>query len=664
MHGVVMEADIQNLTDTRKDNSFQVTMLIGGAVMAVLAQWVRGSAYLELRWVTYIFFVIGIIFFLFGAWTIDNNRMPQWVEKGVNGVSGWFHITPTRLLYLFFSICLVVIATLADGYEAKMLNPLATMFCWAGAIFLVIAAAWEQKLQKITISRPTLLWFLAIFLVALALRVINMTYIPVVLSGDEASSGLHTVNFLKGYTNNLFNVGWFSFPSLYFLLQSVGISILGQTTVGLRITAGIVGALTVATLYLAIRAMFGQRTALIAAAILAFSHFHINFSRIGLNNIWDGLGFVIAIGALWWGWKAERRAAFLLSGLAMGFAQYFYTTSRGIIAVVFIWLILVAIQDWKKFKRMLPNILIMFISAYIVVLPLAWFFIKHPNEFMAPMSRVTILGEWLSFNMKETGKPMWRLLYEQFSSGFLAYTDLPLRAWYTPGTPLLRRPEAVIFLLGVGLMLLKIKDNRNWLILSWLLVFAVSGALSESTPAAQRYVAAIPACAVVIGYGFNRLIELAGKIWEKRTKLITVIVLVCAMVVAVDDARFYFYDYTPRSDFGGYHGQIAQHLVNTLKSYDNSWVVIFSGWPEMGYYSISSLPYLMPSITGIDIFKPWGDPENPVIRPGKYLFVFLPVRQEDFEACKAQFPGGTVSTEYGPAPWHELLYYLYKVEVR
>ena len=236
--------------------------------------------------------------------------MPKWVEKGVNGVSGWFHISPTRLIYLFFSICLVVIATLADGYEAKMLNPLATMFCWAGAIFLVIAAAWEQKLQKITISRPTLIWFLVIFLVALALRVINMTYIPVVLSGDEASSGLHTVNFLKGYTNNPFNVGWFSFPSLYFLLQSVGISILGQTTVGLRVTAAIIGALTVATLYLAVRAMFGQRTALIAAAILAFSHFHINFSRIGLNNIWDGLGFVVAIGALWWGWKAERQGCF------------------------------------------------------------------------------------------------------------------------------------------------------------------------------------------------------------------------------------------------------------------------------------------------------------------------------------------------------------------
>ena len=109
MHGVVMEEEIQDKTEAIKNNSFQVTMLIGGAVIAVLAQWVRGFAYLELRWVTNIFFVIGIALFLFGAWTIDNNRMPKWVEKGVNGVSGWFHISPTRLIYLFFSICLVVI---------------------------------------------------------------------------------------------------------------------------------------------------------------------------------------------------------------------------------------------------------------------------------------------------------------------------------------------------------------------------------------------------------------------------------------------------------------------------------------------------------------------------------------------------------------------------
>jgi hypothetical protein len=211
-------------------------------------------------------------------------------------------------------------------------------------------------------------------------------------------------------------------------------------------------------------------------------------------------------------------------------------------------------------------------------------------------------------------------------------------------------------------MLLRPKDNRNWLIVTWLVVFSVSGALSESTPAAQRYVGAIPACAVVIGYCIDRVIELAGKIWVNRLRLITVIMLVCSLVVALDDTNFYFNVYTPRADFGGFHGQIAQHLANYLHKSDSAWTVAFFGWPEMGYFSVSSIPYLAPQITGIDFNKPWGDPENPIIGPGKYLFVFLPVRQKDYEACKAQFPGGAVIAEYGPR--NELLYYLYKVEVK
>lgn len=657
-----MEAEILSKTEGNERNTFPLIMLLGGAGIVLLQQWVLPSAYKEQRWVIQTFFGLGIALFFLGAWTIDKNRMPMWLAKSVNRAAAWFKISPNQLFCLFYSLILVITASIAAGYESRMLEPVAAMLSWGGAIFLVVAAAWEQRIQKLGRSHTILLWAFIVLLVALPLRVISTTYIPVVLTGDEGAAGIHSVNFLKGVTDNLFNVGWFSFPSLFFFLQSIGISAIGQTTAGLRIPAGVIGAMTVAALYLSVRAMFGQRTALIASLILAFSHFHINFSRIGLNNVWDGLGFVVALGALWWGWKAERRAAFLLSGLAMGFTQYFYTSSRGIIAVTGIWLFLVAIQDWKKFKRMLPNILIMFIAATIVVLPLALFFIKHPNEFLAPMSRVTVFGGWLHSTMESTGKPEWRLLFEQFLAGFLAYTNLPLRAWYTPGTPLLRQPEATLFLLGIGLMLLRIKDNRNWLILAWLLVFSITGALSESTPAAQRYVAAIPACAIVIGYCVNRVIELIGKIWEKRLRLVTIILLVSTLIVAMDDARFYFFVYTPRNDFGGTHGQIAQHLADYLHKSDPSWKVAFFGWPEMGYLSVPSIAYLAPKTTGIDFNGPWGDPGNPAIDPGKYLFVFLPARQEDLDACRTQFPGGELITEYGPH--HEELYYLYKVEVK
>ena len=121
-YGVDMEEEILSKTEGNDRNTFPLTMLFGGAGIVLLQQWVLPSAYKDQRWVVQIFFVLGIVFFFFGAWTIDKNRMPKWLVKGVNGVSGWFRISPNQLFYLFYSIILVITASIAAGYEAKMLN--------------------------------------------------------------------------------------------------------------------------------------------------------------------------------------------------------------------------------------------------------------------------------------------------------------------------------------------------------------------------------------------------------------------------------------------------------------------------------------------------------------------------------------------------------------
>jgi hypothetical protein len=207
----------------------------------------------------------------------------------------------------------------------------------------------------------------------------------------------------------------------------------------------------------------------------------------------------------------------------------------------------------------------------------------------------------------------------------------------------------------------KIKDSRSWFILLWLGVFVAAGALSESTPAAQRYVAAVPACMIVVAYAVNRLIEIGVRIWPRWEKRLTNVLLIGAMLVAMDDSRFYFLDYTPRSDFSGFNGQVAQHLANYLQDYDSSWEVVFYGWPTMGYYSIPSIAYLAPHIKGLDNFKPWGDPENPVPDRKNLMFVFLPDHEDEFYACQALYPDGEVWTEYGKN--NLLLFYLYKVRL-
>lgn len=652
--------EIQSNIGIRKVKIEELALIISGGVLILLNQFSRPSLTPTRSIIAYCLLAIGCGLFLLGAWSLEQNQKPAWLEKFFNRSGEWFKAQPIQVISLLVAFLLSITATNTAGFENKMLDQAVSLLSWVGSIILVVLAGWERRLVSIRSNWRVLVYALALFFVAFALRGINTTHYPFVLSSDEASSGLGSIGFLKNEINNLFNVYWFSFPSLYNFIQSFGIVIFGRTIPGIRLTAALIGSLTVVSLYLIVRAMFDKSTALMAAILLAFSHFHLHFSRLALNNIWDGLAYVVSLGALWWAWKNERKAAFILSGIALGFSQYFYTTGHGVPVIALFWLILVAIQDRKKFIRMVPNLLFMFMAMLVVFLPLAWFYLHRPFEFFAPMDRVTIFSEWLPRMVNETGHPGWRVIVDQFITSLLAFTDRDLVYWYTPAVPILRSVMAIFFYIGVGLMMFKIKDNRIWLIILWLGMFVASGALSDSTPAAQRYVASIPACVIVVAYGLNRSFGLLERAIFNNGKKLTIIALILALGMGIDDARFYFLEYTPRHNFGDFHSHIAQRLANYLEDYDDSWEVVFSGWPEMGYMSVLSLTYLEPQIKGIDLVASWGDPSNPIPDKKNVMFVFLQAREADFLACKEQYPGGEVVTEYNER--NELMYYMYKIK--
>jgi hypothetical protein len=324
-----------------------------------------------------------------------------------------------------------------------------------------------------------------------------------------------------------------------------------------------------------------------------------------------------------------------------------------------VWLILVSLQNKKKYRRMLPNIILMTISTVVVVMPLAWFFINNPNDFQAPMNRVTILGNWLIDHAIHSGKTIPELLGEHFVSSLMGLTSKPLQLWYEPGYGVLRPISAGFFYGGFVLMMLKIKENRVWLTLLWLGLIILAGTLSTPVPAAQRYVAAIPVCCLIIGFGIDQIIKFCGKYLHKYQRILLGCVMLGVLAIAVDDARFYFFDYSLKANFGGYKTQVAQRLSNYLQDYDNSWEVVFSGGSEMTYNTISSIRFLSPHIKGTDLMEPWGSPDNVIPGNKKKLFVFLPPFESALKQCMQQYPGGELITEYN----HEnKLYYLYKVQ--
>lgn len=318
------------------------------------------------------------------------------------------------------------------------------------------------------------------------------------------------MQFIEGQYDNPFTVGWFSFPSLYYWLQSVGIRLLGQTTAGLRLMSAVAGAATVVAIYGWGRVMFNRLMGGIAAAFLLVAHFHIQFSRIGLNNIWDGLFLVIALAALWYGWKTGWRGAFIICGLATGLGQYFYVSMRILPVLLLLWVGAAAYFRAPTLRRRWPDLLLTGFIALTVFLPLLLYFADNPNEFNAPMQRVTLFDGWIEGEQLRTGETPMRIIVRQMVSTGLGITHTPLRHWYNPGTPLLLPASAALFLLGL-LWSLVAFDLRYLLLWLPLLAHVFLGGFSQDAPASQRFVFVMPVVIMFVALPVARMVSLGRR---------------------------------------------------------------------------------------------------------------------------------------------------------
>jgi 4-amino-4-deoxy-L-arabinose transferase-like glycosyltransferase len=618
-------------------------LFVGGLTILAIGQFISQTLFPDFRTAVFVISVIGALFVVLGFLVFQYGHLPKKTAEYIARLGVWFDVADWQVIAFLQGIVFAFIVPFAAGEAGTMRSSTVAILSWCLAVSLAILAGLKPKHVDYRAASPVLAVVLIFFLIALSIRGFATTDFPYVLTGDEGSAGIEAARYAHNEINNIFIAGWYEFPSFFFVLPGLAIRLFGQTTFALRFISALAGALTVACVYVVARAMFGQRTAIFAGIFLTGFHFHNHFSRIGLNNIWDGLWYTVVIGAMWYAWEKERRNAYLLAGLGLGLSQYFYTSARSLWLLIVIWIIIASLLDRARFKRALPSIILMIVVGVITLVPLIWFYGRHPDTFRAPMMRVTLNSEWLKSSMEITGKTSWQIILDQLKLGFGAYFIEPLRHWYTPGIPMLRPFPATFFIIGLILLFLRYRGSRFWLLVLWLAAFGMVGALSESTPAAQRYVAAVPACAIIAGLGLHGSFEVVEKMWPKFGKYIVYASFIVAVLISLDDLSFYFLKYTPRFKSETIHDNttIANGLAAYLKDKSPEWQVVFFGSPAMGFLSIPSTQYLAPQISNsIDINQPWGSPENPQPTGHHLIFIFLPNHQEDLAAAKATYPGG------------------------
>lgn len=641
-------------------------LVIGGFILFNGFQILKAQNYLNFT-APVLLIPVGALIFVLGV-LFGTERMPSKFLSALERVNTSMRIRQEQLVMLVLSVIMTVVAQMAAGYGPKMTSPFIAILAWSTALVFVVAGSWEKgeagKYPSDANLRTRLeipLTLVGIFIFALLLRIVRPESIPILLSGDEGSSGLAAVQFARGEFNNIFRTGWYSFPALYFTIPGLIIRILGQTVTALRLSSAIPGALTVVAVFWIVRAAFDKRTAWFAAIFLSTLHFHIHFSRIALNNIWDGLWLTVGLGALWYAWNYERRNAYILAGLCLGLIQYFYTSGRILAVVMLVWLVIVGLSDRLRLKRALPDLGLMALTTIVITLPLFLFFVKFPAELVAPMNRVGILSrDWLSYTAQADGIPVWRLLIDQVWLGLGAYVYTPVRAWYNPEIPILRPSAATFFISGLAFSLLRGHKKFGLLLVLWLIAFGLLGALSESTPAAQRYPAAAPAVAILVAVGVSEFGGLFERLWPSMRKLVSVATALILLLLAAREVQFYFFQYTPKSAriLAQDNSMVGYRLGLYLQQCPNDAVVVFLGGGRMGFYSIPSTQYLAPQFNGIDVNTPWNASEN--IKPNDHhlLFIVLPNVQSDLSLVERDYPDGTLSEEYSTDG--TVLFYVYE----
>lgn len=619
-------------------------LLLGGLSLLLLAQVVYVAAPLVPALPLILLSLLGLLLFV-SAGRIAVQQRASWLDgELLNRLAGYLEIRPAQLLLLFLAPCYALLARLAagDGLEATVAP--AALLAWLLALIAVVTGAYRREPPAVNAARRELLLVGAIFLLALVLRLVQLDTLPPTLSGDEASAGLIAVRFRQGAATNLLGLGWFSFPSFYFAVQSSGLWLFGQTAAALRVTSAVAGALTVMVVYWLARGLFDRFTALLAAVFLLASHFHIHFSRIGLQNIWDGFFVSLVLWGVWVGWDRERRSPLLIAGLALGVGHYFYVSMRVVPLLLLLWAGVALWRDRDGFRRRLPDLMLAAWTALVIVLPLALLFAAHPAEFRAPLQRVSVFNDgWMEGQVARTGESEAMVILKQMRDTALGFTHLPLRHWYNPGSPLLLAVPAALFLAGF-LWIFAELHLGTFLLLLPLLALVLLGGFSQDAPASQRYVLALPSVAILVVLPLAKGVAWLGSFWQERRRSLAVMALMILVLASANDLRYYFFEVYDEYVLGGYNTETATAVAHYLqRQKPASQKVYFFGPPRMGYASHSTIPYLAPEMKGEDVAAPLQIPPGWSL-DGPTIFVFLPERVAELELVQTAYPGGRTYT--------------------
>ncbi len=512
----------------------------------------------------------------------------------------------------------------------------------------------EVRSFRFSLPRREALLLGLLTVVALLLRAIALGHIPSNMGGDEGTQALLAFQLVTPPLGNPFTVSWYSVPTFSFLAYGVGMRLFGATIAGARALSALAGALTIPAVFLLGRWLGGRRVGWVAACCMTFFAYHIHFSRLASNQIFDPLVGAVTVALLWRACRdttGRTTWAWGLAGMAAGMGWYAYFGARWATFLIVLLLAERFLREPRFFARQWRGMGLFVAGWLVTTLPLLAWYVAHPADMTARYNAVSIfVSGWLAREIQVTGKSALVLMGQQFWKSATAFHLTPDPTfWYYPQTPLLDFISGTLLFVGLLISVVQWRrPSRLWVLLWFTSALTMAWALTENPPSSQRGLLLLPPVALLIAWGIEGLWALLRR---HRREALAVTVMLLLLIGALN-SFFYFGLYTPRRVYGNPTAQIATETARYVLLHPlPEAYYYFHGAPYL-YWDFGTLAFLLRDLEGQDV--PQGViPE--VVAPAR--FVFVPERAEEFFSVQAYYPGGQMVELRNPQG--ELLAILY-----
>jgi hypothetical protein len=392
----------------------------------------------------------------------------------------------------------------------------------------------EAEQARTTPLRYELLLVIAVMLMAAFFRFYRIEAAPPGLQHDEVFQGNFAIRILNGEWPIFFDLNGGEEP-LYMYLVALSFLIFGRTLFAIRTVSILCGLVHLVFSYLLARQLFGQRVALLTTAGLAVSFWHIFDSRVGLRPI--SLPMMQAIGyyLFWLGLQRGGVGWFLGASLFLGGAFYTYTSGPLALATLLFFAVYLLVLQRDLLRRRWQGIVLTFGVALLVFAPEAWHIVRHP---MASTARARGLGSHLV--ALANGDPIPVLRDILAVAGMFGFRGDPEWRYNLAGRPVFDGFSALLFYVGIGIALARLKKPEYGFLLTWLPVNLAISASTPPAPSTLRALGAITAIYILPALSWDALWRWAARRWGKPAERLLVAGIV---VVLAFNAWWVYWDY-------------------------------------------------------------------------------------------------------------------------